>query len=84
MDDLHQRTREGILTARLNGKQIGQTPGRKLNIKKSAPCKEQIQKYSRDFDGTLTDADCIKLIGIARNTYYKYKRELRAESDRSR
>lgn len=29
------------------------------------------------FDGTLSDADCIKLIGIARNTYYKYKRELR-------
>ena len=77
VDDLHQRTREGILTARLNGKQIGQTPGRKLTIKKSAPCKEQIKKYSRDFDGTLTDADCIKLIGIAQNTYYKYKRELR-------
>lgn len=34
------------------------------------------QKYSKDFDGTLSDADCIKLIGIARNTYYKYKREL--------
>ena len=39
--------------------------------------KEQIKKYSRDFGGTLTDAECIKLIGIARNTYYKYKRELR-------
>ena len=79
VDDLHQRTREGLMTARLNGKQIGQTPGRKLNIKKSAPCKEQIKKYSRDFDGTLTDAECIKLIGIARNTYYKYKREMRED-----
>lgn len=77
VDDLHQRTREGLMTARLNGRQIGQQPGRKLNIKKSAPCKEQIKKYSRDFGGTLTDAECIKLIGIARNTYYKYKRELR-------
>ena len=27
--DLHQRTREGIETARLNGKQIGQQPGRR-------------------------------------------------------
>lgn len=79
VDDLHQRTREGLMTARLNGKQIGQTSGRKLNIKKSAPCKEQIKKYSRDFDGTLTDAECIKLIGIARNTYYKYKREMRED-----
>lgn len=80
VDDLHQRTREGLMTARLDGKQIGQTPGRKLNIKKSAPCKEQIKKYSRNFDGTLTDAECIKLIGIARNTYYKYKREIREKA----
>lgn len=27
VDDLHQRTREGIETARLNGKQIGQKRG---------------------------------------------------------
>ena len=77
VDDLHQRTREGMLTAKLNGKQIGQECGRKLIVKKAATCKEAIKKYSKDFDGTLSDADCIKLIGIARNTYYKYKRELR-------
>ena len=77
VSDLHQRTREGLLTARLNGKQIGQIPGRKLNIKKAAAAKALILKHSRDFNGTLADADCIKLIGIARNTYYKYKRELR-------
>lgn len=77
VDDLHQRTKEGMLTAKLNGKQIGQQPGRKLNIKKAVTSKEAIRKYSRDFDGTLCDADCMKLIGIARNTYYKYKRELR-------
>lgn len=34
LDDLHQRTREGIETARLAGKQIGQLQGRKLNVKK--------------------------------------------------
>lgn len=77
VDDLHQRTREGLITARLNGKQIGQTPGRKLHIKKASAAKEQILRHSRDFGGTLNDADCIKLIGIARNTYYKYKRELK-------
>ena len=77
VDDLHQRTREGMLTAKLNGKQIGQQPGRKLVVKKAAASKEAIQKYSRDFGGTLNDADCMKLIGIARNTYYKYKRELK-------
>lgn len=76
VEDLHQRTREGIETARLNGKQIGQRAGNKLIIKKEAPAKEKIKKYSRDFEGTLSDVECIKLIGISRNTYYKYKKEL--------
>lgn len=76
VEDLHQRTREGIETARLNGKQIGQRPGNKLLIKKEAPTKEKIRKYSKDFEGTLSDIECMKLIGISRNTYYKYKKAL--------
>lgn len=71
--DLRQRTKEGIETARLNGKQIGNPKGRKLAVKKEGPAIEQIKKYSKSFGGTLTDAECIKLIGISRNTYYKYK-----------
>ena len=27
----------------------------------------------------IPDVDCIKLTGLARNTYYKYKRQIRAE-----
>ncbi len=76
VQDLHQRTREGIETARLNGKQIGQRPGNKLHIKKKAPAREKILKYSKSFNGTLSDGECIKLIGISRNTYYKYKKEV--------
>ena len=79
--DLHQRTREGIETARLNGKQIGLKQGTKLNVKKSAPAKEAIRKYSKDFDGVLEDAEVIKLAGISRNTYYKYKRELKEKAE---
>lgn len=74
--DLRQRTKEGIETARLNGKQIGIEKGTKLTTKKSIEAKEQIMKYSKDFQGTLKDTEVIKLIGIARNSYYKYKREL--------
>lgn len=74
--DLHQRTKEGIETARLNGKQIGQKLGNKLNVKKEAPSKEKIRKYSKDFEGNLTDKEVMKLIGISRNTYYKYKKSL--------
>lgn len=79
VEDLHQRTREGIETARLNGKQIGQKQGAKLVTKKSIKAKELIQKHSKDFDGTLSDVDCMKLIGLARNTYYKYKGEMKTE-----
>lgn len=78
VEDLHQRTREGIATARLNGKQIGQKQGAKLTTKKSIEAKKQIKKYSKDFDGQFTDVDCMHIIGIARNTYYKYKREMKA------
>lgn len=75
--DLHQRTREGIQTARLNGKQIGMVKGTKYETKKSKEMKPLILKYSKDFNGSLTDRDCMKLLGIANNSYYKYKKELR-------
>lgn len=75
--DLHQRTREGIQTARLNGKQIGQKAGAKLTTKKSIAAKKEILKHSKDFMGTLNDSDTMKLVGLSRNTYYKYKKELK-------
>jgi len=79
VSDLRQRTKEGIETARLNGKQIGQKKGAKLNIKKKEPTKQKIIKYSKHFNGSLNDKECIQLIGIARNTFYKYKKELLSE-----
>ena len=77
--DLHQRTKEGLITAKLNGKQVGQKQGTKLTTKKSISAKEIIKKHSQDFDGTLADVDVMKLTGLSRNTYYKYKRELKEE-----
>jgi DNA invertase Pin-like site-specific DNA recombinase len=79
VEDLHQRTKEGLQTARLNGKQIGLTAGTKLTTKKSITSKEVILKHSKDFNGSLNDTEVMKLTGLARNTYYKYKRELKVE-----
>lgn len=79
VDDLHQRTKEGIQTARLEGKQIGGVKGAKLNVKKASPAKELIRKHNKDFGGSLNDADTMKLVGVARNTYYKYKKEVKEE-----
>ena len=95
VDDLRQRTREGIETARLNGKQIGQKAGSSLNIKKEKPIKKIIMEKSKDFSGNNTDAEVIAIIcgteyydekkkqkrkyNVSRNTYYKYKKELLEE-----
>ena len=79
VQDLHQRTREGIETARLNGKQIGQKPGNVLTIKKKAPAKEIIQKHCKEFGGSLTDPEVMELAKVSRNTFYKYKKEIRED-----
>lgn len=70
-------TKEGIETARLNGKQIGRKTGVQVITKKSIECKKQILKYSKSFNGSLSDIEVMKLTGLARNTYYKYKKELK-------
>ena len=79
VDDLHQRTKEGIETARLNGKQIGLEKGSKLTTKKSLAAKEVIRKHNKDFGGSLSNEDTWKLAGISKMTFYKYKNELLAE-----
>lgn len=79
VQDLRQRTKEGIETARLNGKQIGIASGTKLTTKKSIASKEVIVKHCKDFNGTLDDIEVMKLTGLARNTYYKYKKEIKME-----
>lgn len=81
VQDLHQRTKEGIETARLNGKQIGQKKGAKLIVKKAMPAKEQIKKYNKDFGGQLNNQETWELIGISKMTFYKYKKEILEEME---
>ena len=49
VEDLHQRTKEGIQTARLKGKQIGQQQGAKLNVKKAAQMKPIIKQHCKSY-----------------------------------
>ena len=77
VQDLHVRTSEGIKTAKLNGKQIGRIKGKTYTSQKEKISKEIILKNSRDFNGTNTDEEVMKICGISRNSYYKYKRELK-------
>ena len=77
--DLHIRTSEGMKTAKMDGKQIGRVPGRKYKSKKERRTKEIIWKNSKDFNGTNSDEEVIKIAGVSRNSYYKYKTELKEE-----
>ena len=79
VQDLRDRTREGLVTAKLNGKVIGRQQGSKIVTRKCKECKQKILKYSKKFNGTLADTDVIKLLNISRNSYYKYCRELKSE-----
>ena len=76
VDYLHQRTSEGVRKAMMQGKRVGREQGAKVVTKKSIEMKARIKELSKDFDGTNTDKDVMKITGLARNTFYKYKREL--------
>lgn len=78
--DLHTRISEGIREAKKNGVKVGLTKGTTLTTKKSVECKKIISKHSKDFGGTLTDIDVIKLCGCSRQSYYKYKAEIKRTS----
>lgn len=74
---LHQRTSEGVRKAQAAGKQVGRAKDSKIETRKSKEMKSKILKLCKDFGGNLSDAECIEVLKIARNTYYKYKKQLK-------
>ncbi len=76
--DLHSRISQGIREAKKNGVHVGLSQGTALTTKKSLECKAIIKKHSKDFGGSLEDPDVMKLCGCSRNSYYKYKREIKS------
>ena len=92
VDLLHERTSGGVRAAHERylreealglpheKNDVGIPKGTKLITKKSIECKKRIKELSRNFNGNNTDAECIKILGINRNTFYKYKKQLTEES----
>ncbi len=78
VDYLHKRTSEGLERAKNNGKRVGTQKGDTWQTKKSISAKAQIKQHCKTYGGSLNDIECIKLTGLSRNTYYKYKREITA------
>ena len=80
-EDTAKRVQDGIRSAKAINPDlhVGLTEGVKLTTKKSVAAKTIIKKHSKTFDGTLDDTEVIKLAGISRNSFYKYKAEIKAE-----
>ena len=43
--------------------------------RESVEMKNRIIKMSKCFSGNMSDKECMEILQIARNTFYKYKRE---------
>lgn len=84
-NDIAERVKQGKAVTKMKRLADPENPayqynkGEKLETKKARSAKEVILKHSKDFGGTLTDKECWMLAGISRNSYYKYKSELKAE-----
>ena len=79
VEDLRQRTKEALKVLHDNGVILGRKVGTKLNTQKSLKAKEGIMQLSKDFNGNLKDIEVMKYLDISRNSFYKYKRELKGE-----
>lgn len=83
VDDLRQRTKEGIAIARVEGKRTdgtwGTKKGTKLTTKKELEAKKKMREFLLDPNNKLKDKDIMALVGVTRNTYYKYKKEIMEE-----
>ena len=88
VERLHKRIEEGMKASGatsikdaegnviMQGKISKAKTGIKLTTKKSITAKEQIAKYLKS-DKKLTAREIMKLVGVAKNTYYKYVAELK-------
>lgn len=81
VDFLHKRIAEGMEASGAGEKIAKARTGNSYETKKSKEMKVRIVQMSKDFNGTMTDKDVMEVLGLARNSYYKYKRELIAAQD---
>lgn len=62
-----------------SGKRRGLKLGTKLTTRKEIESKAYMRTYLEDFGGSQKNVQVMAELGLARNTFYKYKREIKAE-----
>ena len=77
VQDLRQRTKEGIRVAKSKGKTIGMKLGATYTTKKEKEFSEKIKKLSKSFGGNFKDKEIIEMFNMRPATYYKYKKNIK-------
>lgn len=73
---LHKRIAEGMEASGAGEKIAKARTGNSYETKKSKEMKVRIVQMAKDFNGTMTDKDVMEVLGLARNTYYRYKKQI--------
>lgn len=93
VEHLHNRTAEGVKKAKDRYNQEtalglphekmkpGRQAGSVIETKKSKEMKDRIRKMSKKFDGCMNDKEVISTLKLARNTFYKYLREMKGAEE---
>lgn len=80
---LRMRIKEGIRERKAKGLPVGRQANTTITTKQSIESKEKILKYNKSFGGALNNEETWTLIGISRNTFYRYKYELKRDLKKS-
>ena len=75
--DISQRVSDGMNASGAGDKIREARTGKTFETKKAREMKEKIRKISKDFDGNMNDIECMDTLKIARNTFYRYKKQLK-------
>ena len=78
---LSKRTSEGMKVAALEGKQIGRRKGSKITTKKKIKAKRKIKRLYKEFGGSLTATECMRVCQISKQSFYTYVSEIIKESE---
>lgn len=77
--DTQTKVREGMAASGAAAKISETRTGKTYTTAKERQAKRKILEHSKTFGGSLNDNDCMHLCGVSLATYYKYKKEVRAE-----
>lgn len=73
-----------LSSSKLTGKNYGRPKGSTAKSDRKKKAMQIILENCRDFKGTLSDDECLPLTGISRASYYRYKKDLKAESEKAK